>query len=666
MQLSEAKTRIVALRKEIEEHNKHYYVYDNPQISDAEYDQLMRELIQLENEFPELATDDSPTQRVGAEPLPYFEKVQHTSQMLSLGNAFNREDLLEFDQRIKKATSREQITYICELKIDGLAVSVRYRDGLYTLGATRGDGQIGENITQNVKTIRSLPLHLEQPLTLEVRGEAYLPKKEFKRINHQREQNGEPLFANPRNAAAGSLRQLDPKLAAARALDLFLYGMDEQSSTAYTTHHEMFEALKQLGLKVNPEWRMAENIDEVWDYITYWQTERNNLGYEIDGIVIKVDEHALREKLGYTAKSPRWAIAYKFPAEEASSVLEDIELTVGRTGVITPTAILQPVSLAGTTVRRASLHNEDIIREKGLLLGDHVIVKKAGDIIPEIVGVISDKRTGEETPFQMPTHCPACSSELVRLEGEVALRCINPACPAQIREGIIHFVSRKAMNIDRLGEKVISQLFAHGLIESVADLYYLEREKLLALPRMGEKSVDNILTAIEKSKQNSLERLLFGLGIRFVGEKAAKLLAQHYEKIEALIAAEEEDLLAIEEIGPKMAGSIHAYFAKPEVTTLLDRLRAAGVQMIYTGPKQTESVRNHPFAGKTFVITGTLATMSRQEAAAKLEEIGAKVTNSVSKNTDFLLAGEKAGSKRRKAEQLGIPILDETSFLAEM
>lgn len=666
MDLADAKERVETLRQQIMEHNRRYYVFDDPVISDAEYDQLMQELIQWETKFPELQTPDSPTQRVGAEPLPYFEKVEHKTQMLSLGNAFDRQDLVEFDQRIKKAAGVDQITYVCELKIDGLAVSIRFENGVYTLGATRGDGQIGENITQNVKTIRSLPLKLTEPVSLEVRGEAYLPKREFERINKLREEKGEPLFANPRNAAAGSLRQLDPKLASERALDLFLYGMDGEAAESYATHQETLQAIRKLGLKVNPEWRVAHHIDEVWDYIEHWQQKRSDLGYEIDGIVIKVDDYALREKLGFTAKSPRWAIAYKFPAEEAVSILEDIELRVGRTGVITPTAILQPVVLAGTTVKRASLHNEEMIREKGLLLGDHVVVKKAGDIIPEVVKVITTERTGEEIPFHMPTHCPECDSQLVRLEGEVALRCINPSCAAQIREGIIHFVSRGAMNIERLGEKVVIQLFEHKFISSVADLYYLQEKDLMELPRMGAKSVGNILASIEKSKSNSLERLLFGLGIRFVGSKGAKMIAQHFKTMDAIAEASEEDLLAIEEVGPKMAGSIVTYFAKDEVKELLERLKKANVNMSYTGPIGHENAKEHRFAGKIFVITGTLESMSRQEAAEKLEQLGAQVTSSVSKKTNYLLAGKKAGSKLTKAQALGVTILDEQAFLTEI
>lgn len=664
MQLAEAKKRIEELREQLQEHNIRYYVWDDPIISDAEYDSFMRELVQLETDFPELTTHDSPTQRVGAKPLPFFEKVEHTTPMLSLSNAFNRMDLEEFDGRIKKATGKEKIRYICELKIDGLAISLRYQEGIFVLGSTRGDGQTGENITQNLKTIRSLPLRLTKPVTLEVRGEAYLPKQEFERINEARLANGEAIFANPRNAAAGSLRQLNPQLAKERALDLFLYGLDGLETT-FATHKETLEELSQLGLKVNPEWTVAESIEGVWSYVEHWQAHREDLGYDIDGIVIKVDDHKLREELGTTAKSPRWAIAYKFPAEEAISVLEDIELSVGRTGVVTPTAILQSISLAGTTVRRASLHNEDMIREKGLMLRDHVVVKKAGDIIPEIVRVITEKRTGDEIPFHMPTECPECQSELVRLEEEVALRCINPACPAQIKEGIIHFVSRGAMNIEGLGEKVVGVLFEHQLIRTVADLYYLKKEDLLKLPRMGAKSVDNLLVSVELSKQNSLERLLFGLGIRFVGAKGAKMLAQHFGNLESIMQATEEELIQVEEIGSKMAASIIAYFDKPEVKQIISEFIQAGVNMEYLGIQATTDQSQY-FAGKTVVITGTLTSMSRQEAADKLAALGANVTNSISKKTDILIAGEKAGSKLTKAQGLGIIVLNEVEFLANI
>lgn len=665
--MEEAAKRVEQLRRQLEEYGYHYYVLDEPIASDAEYDQLMQELIRLEQEYPELQSPDSPTQKVGGEPLPYFEKVEHKNPMLSLGNAFDEQDLREFDERVRKAADELPVRYVCELKIDGLAVSLHYQDGRFVLGATRGDGQTGENITSNLRTIRSIPLRLKEPLTMEVRGEAFLPKKEFQRINKEREAKGEPTFANPRNAAAGSLRQLDPKLASKRALDIFLYGLEEgdlAGDHSIQSHSEGLDFLQKIGLKVNPERKVVHSPEEMMDYIQYWTENRHNLGYEIDGIVIKVDDFALRRKMGSTVKAPRWAIAYKFPAEEAITKLLDIDLTVGRTGAVTPTAILEPVQLAGTTVQRASLHNEDIIREKGIKIGDHVLVHKAGDIIPEIVGVKAEMRTGEEKDFTMPTHCPECDSELVRLEGEVVLRCINPSCPAQTREGIIHFVSRGAMNIEGLGEKVVAQLYREGLIRNVADLYYLQKDQLLKLERMGKKSVEKLLASIERSKQNSLERLLFGLGIRFVGSKGARILAENLETMDRLMEATEEELIAIPEIGPKMAGSVVAYFELSQVRQLIEQLRKAGVNFHYIGKKIEEIQRDHLFAGKTIVLTGTLSSMSRKEAQTKLEELGATVTGSVSKKTDYLIAGEKAGSKLTKAEKLGIEVLNEEKFLS--
>ncbi|MDQ0416124.1 DNA ligase (NAD+) [Croceifilum oryzae] len=665
MTIQEAGQRVEELHRLLHRYNYEYHVLDQPTIEDSEYDQLLRELVEIENRFPELLTSDSPSQRVGGTPLAHFEKVEHLSPMLSLGNAFDEQGLRDFDERIRRMTGEATIRYVCELKIDGLAVSLRYEDGRFELGATRGDGETGENITGNLKTIHSIPLRLTEPLSIEVRGEAYLPKKEFARINQQKEERGEPLFANPRNAAAGSLRQLDPKLAAERALDIFLYGMGDLSGLDIHTHTESLNFLTHLGCKVNPEFRTVDDIDGVIEYIESWQAKRPDLGYEIDGIVIKVDDLALREELGFTAKSPRWAIAYKFPAEESVTILEGIEINVGRTGVVTPTALLAPVSLAGTVVKRASLHNEDFIREKGVMIGDHVIVKKAGDIIPEVVMVLTDKRTGNEYPYEMPTHCPECQSDLVRLEGEVALRCVNPQCPAQTREGIIHFVSRGAMNIDGLGDRVVTQLFEAGLIQGVADLYTLTREQLISLERMGEKSVQNLLSAIEESKKNSLEKLLFGLGIRFVGAKGAKILAQHYLDIDAIMVATEEELIELEEIGIKMAGSIVAYFANPEVRHMIEQLRQAGVNLTFTGGAvRAAGVAESPFSGKTVVITGTLETLSRSEAGDLLETLGATVTGSVSKKTDYVIAGEKAGSKLDKAEKLGINILDEATFLS--
>ncbi len=660
----QAQSRIEQLKETINEHNYRYHVMDQPSISDYDYDKLLHELIELETEYPDLLSIDSPSQRVGGMPLPYFVTVQHVTPMLSLGNAFDESDLRDFDRKVREAAGAQPVHYVCELKIDGLAISLTYENGLFVRGATRGDGETGEDITQNVKTFRSLPLRLKEPVSLEVRGEAFLPKREFKRINEEREQEAEMLFANPRNAAAGTLRQLDPKMVSKRKLDLFVYGIGSNEDNPKATHSEGLAYLEELGLKVNQERKKFDNIDDVIEFVTKFTERRHHLPYEIDGMVIKVDDYTLQADMGYTAKSPRWAIAYKFPAEEAITILESIELSVGRTGVVTPTAILQPVSLAGTTVKRASLHNEDIIREKGIKLGDHVVVRKAGDIIPEIVRSLPEKRSGKEQDFIMPTHCPECESELFRLEDEVALRCINPSCPAHIREGIIHFVSRDAMNIDGLGEKVVKQLFDEGLIHHVADLYRLDKEELLNLERMGEKSVDNLLLAIEASKANSLERLVFALGIRLIGEKAAKVLAQTYGTLDRLMVATEEELTAIEEIGPKMAESVTTYFGTPEVLTGLDELRNVGINFDYKGTRpQQIAIGDNPFAGKTIVITGTLTEMTRQQAEEKVEQLGANVSGSVSKKTDLLIAGEKAGSKLEKATKLGVTIIDETAFI---
>jgi DNA ligase (NAD+) len=658
--------RVEELHRLLNEYNYEYYVLDKPSVPDAEYDRLMQELIALEAEYPELKTKDSPSQRVGGEVLDAFAKVEHRTPMLSLGNAFNEGDLRDFDRRVRQEVG-DDVTYVCELKIDGLAVSLRYEEGYFAQGATRGDGLIGEDITENLKTIRSLPLRLKENVTVEVRGEAFMPKKSFEILNQQRSERGEELFANPRNAAAGSLRQLDPKIAASRNLDLFVYGLANAEELGIDSHSEALDYLRELGFKTNPERRVCANIDEVIQFVTSWHEKRAQLPYEIDGMVIKVDSFEQQEQLGATAKSPRWAIAYKFPAEEVVTKLIGIELSVGRTGVVTPTAILEPVRVAGTTVQRASLHNEDLIRAKDIMIGDYVVVKKAGDIIPEVVNVLPERRTGEEVPFTMPTHCPECESELVRLDGEVALRCINPKCPAQIREGLIHFVSRNAMNIEGLGEKVIAQLFKEGLVEDVADLYTLTKEQLVNLERMGEKSAANLLNAIEASKENSLERLLFGLGIRHVGAKAAKILAQEFETMERLEKATKEELMAIHEIGEKMADSIVTYFAQPEVIDLLNELRSYGVNMTYKGPKTANVAEaDSYFAGKTVVLTGKLEKLSRNEAKEKIEQLGGKVTGSVSKNTDLVIAGADAGSKLTKARQLNIEIWDEARFLQEI
>ncbi|WP_458414923.1 NAD-dependent DNA ligase LigA [Schinkia sp. CFF1] len=666
MTLQDDTKRIDELKDLLNQYSYEYYTLDKPTVPDAEYDKLMQELLSLEEKYPELVTPDSPTQRVGGEPLASFEKVQHRVPMLSLGNAFNEGDLRDFDRRVRQEVG-DEFSYVCELKIDGLAISLHYENGLFVQGSTRGDGTVGEDITTNLRTIKTIPLRLKQNIDIEVRGEAYMPKSSFEALNKEREANGEELFANPRNAAAGSLRQLDPKIAAKRNLAIFLYGIGSTEGLPIDSHSDGLDFLEELGFKTNPERRRCATIDEVLQFIENWTEKRPTLPYEIDGIVIKVDSFEQQEQLGNTAKSPRWAIAYKFPAEEVMTRLLDIELSVGRTGVITPTAILEPVRVAGTTVKRASLHNEDLIREKDIKIGDYVIIKKAGDIIPEVVSVVEEKRTGEEQDFAMPNGCPECGSELVRLEDEVALRCINPRCHAQIREGLIHFVSRNAMNIEGLGEKVITQLFAANLIEDVADIYKLDRDELLQLERMGAKSVDNLLQAIEASKENSLEKLLFGLGIRHVGAKAAKTLAQQFETIETLQKATMEDLININEIGEKMADSIVAYFSKSEVSQLLDELTFYGVNMTYKGPKavnvdEIDSV----FAGKTVVLTGKLEQMARNDAKKELEALGAKVTGSVSKNTDIVIAGEDAGSKLAKALEFGIEVWDEARMLQEL
>lgn len=666
MDLETSKQRIQELHELLNRYNYEYHVLDQPTVPDAEYDRLMNELIKIEEAFPELKTQDSPTQRVGGQVLDAFQKVEHRTPMLSLGNAFDEQDLRDFDRRIRQAVG-DDFSYVCELKIDGLAISLLYEDGYLVRGATRGDGTIGEDITENLKTIRSIPLRVKDPVTMEVRGEAFMPRKSFEKLNEAKIQNEELPFANPRNAAAGSLRQLDPKIAAKRNLDIFVYAMTDAGEQEVEAHSESLDLLDHLGFKTNKERQKCATIEEVLAYIENWQEKRPSLAYDIDGIVIKVDAFEQQIELGTTAKSPRWAIAYKFPAEEVVTTLKDIELTVGRTGVITPTAILEPVQVAGTTVQRASLHNEDLIREKDIRIGDQVVIKKAGDIIPEVVNVITEKRTGEEQEFTMPTHCPECESELVRLEGEVALRCINPSCPAQIREGLIHFVSRNAMNIDGLGEKVITQLFKVELIKDVADLYELTKEQLIELERMGEKSADNLLKAIEASKENSLERLLFGLGIRHVGAKAAKTLAQQFDTMDKLQKATYDELVTINEIGDKMADAIVTYFSQEEVQELLSELQEAGVNMTYKGPKpvnveESDSV----FAGKTIVLTGKLEELGRSEAKAEIEALGGKVTGSVSKKTDLVIAGEDAGSKLAKANELGIEVWDEARLLIEL
>ncbi|ELG1310817.1 NAD-dependent DNA ligase LigA, partial [Listeria monocytogenes] len=647
----------------LDQYSYDYYVIDNPTVEDAEYDQKMQELLKIEEAHPEWVTPESPSKRVGGEVLEGFKKVAHDTPMLSLANAFNQEDLADFDRRIRDKVG-DDIAYMCELKIDGLAVSLQYENGKYKQGATRGDGTIGEDITANLRTIRSIPMKLQKDYSIEVRGEAFMPKRSFQKLNEIREEEGQMLFANPRNAAAGSLRQLDTKIAASRNLDIFLYAVADFGEMGVETHSAGLDMLETLGLKVNKERRLCNSLEEVYAYIEEWTEKRAGLAYDIDGIVLKLNNLEQQRQMGNTVKSPRWSIAYKFPAEEVPTKLLDIELNVGRTGVITPTAVLEPVRVAGTTVSRASLHNEDLITEKDIRIGDTVLIKKAGDIIPEVIKSITEKRSGSEEPFHMPKNCPACDSELVRLEEEVALRCINPKCPAQIKEGLIHFVSRNAMNIDGLGEKVIIQLFSQHLIKDVADLFFLSKEKLLELERMGEKSVTNLLASIQASKQNSLEKLLFGLGIRHVGAKAAKSLAIHFDTMDNLKVADKETLTSINDIGEKMADSIVTYFANEEVHDLLEELKRAGVNMTYTGPKLEDmSEEELVFAGKTVVLTGKLEKLTRNDAKALIESLGGNVSGSVSKKTDVVVAGSDAGSKLAKAEELAIPIWSEEDLI---
>lgn len=657
------KKRYEELINILDQYSYDYYVIDNPTVEDAEYDQKMQELLKIEEAHPEWVTPESPSKRVGGEVLEGFKKVAHDTPMLSLANAFNQEDLADFDRRIRDKVG-DDIAYMCELKIDGLAVSLQYENGKYKQGATRGDGTIGEDITANLRTIRSIPMKLQKDYSIEVRGEAFMPKRSFQKLNEIREEEGQMLFANPRNAAAGSLRQLDTKIAASRNLDIFLYAVADFGEMGVETHSAGLDMLETLGLKVNKERRLCNSLEEVYAYIEEWTEKRAGLAYDIDGIVLKLNNLEQQRQMGNTVKSPRWSIAYKFPAEEVPTKLLDIELNVGRTGVITPTAVLEPVRVAGTTVSRASLHNEDLITEKDIRIGDTVLIKKAGDIIPEVIKSITEKRSGSEEPFHMPKNCPACDSELVRLEEEVALRCINPKCPAQIKEGLIHFVSRNAMNIDGLGEKVIIQLFSQHLIKDVADLFFLSKEKLLELERMGEKSVTNLLASIQASKQNSLEKLLFGLGIRHVGAKAAKSLAIHFDTMDNLKVADKEILTSINDIGEKMADSIVTYFANEEVHDLLEELKRAGVNMTYTGPKLEDmSEEELVFTGKTVVLTGKLEKLTRNDAKALIESLGGNVSGSVSKKTDVVVAGSDAGSKLAKAEELAIPIWSEEDLI---
>ncbi len=628
-----------------------YYTSDNPSVSDSEYDRLYRELVELETAYPKQVLADSPTHRVGGKVLDGFEKYSHQYPLYSLQDAFSREELEAFDARVRKEVANP--TYICELKIDGLSISLTYEKGILVAGATRGDGSIGENITENLKRVKDIPLTLPEELDITVRGECYMPRASFDQVNQARQENGEPEFANPRNAAAGTLRQLDTAVVAKRNLATFLY--QEASPSTRDSQEKVLKHLEQLGFVVNPKRILAENIDEIWDFIQKVGQERENLPYDIDGVVIKVNDLASQEELGFTVKAPKWAVAYKFPAEEKEAQLLSVDWTVGRTGVVTPTANLTPVQLAGTTVSRATLHNVDYIAEKDIRKDDTVIVYKAGDIIPAVLRVVESKRVSEEK-LDIPTNCPSCDSDLLHFEDEVALRCINPRCPAQIMEGLIHFASRDAMNITGLGPSIVEKLFAANLVKDVADIYRLKEENFLLLEGVKEKSASKLYQAIQASKENSAEKLLFGLGIRHVGSKASQLLLQHFHSIENLAQADPDEVASIESLGGVIANSLQTYFATEGSEILLRELREAGVNLDYKG--QTV-VADAALSGLTVVLTGKLERLKRSEAKNKLESLGAKVTGSVSKKTDLVVAGADAGSKLQKAQELGIEVRDE-------
>lgn len=668
MTREEAERRVLELAEQIRHHEYLYYVLDQPEISDYEFDQLMRELKELEEAYPDLRRPDSPTQRVGGQAASDFAKVHHEPPMLSLDNAFSADELREFDQRVRSLVGDEPVEYVCELKIDGLSISLRYENGVFVQGATRGDGVTGEDVTENLKTIGSIPLRLQPvdgilPAVMVVRGEAYMEKRVLEALNQELERQGKPLLQNPRNAAAGGLRQKNPQKTRERRLDSFLYYLVEADGFSVTTQWEAMELMERFHFKVNPHRRLVTSIEGAVEWTQEWREKRYELPYEIDGLVFKVNSLAQRQRLGATAKFPRWAIAYKFPAEEKETVVEGISLEVGRTGVVTPSADLRPVRIAGTTVKRATLHNEDNIRNKDVRVGDTVVVRKAGEIIPEVVRVVLEKRPPGTEPWRFPETCPTCGAELVRVEGEAAVRCPNSLCPAQQYRAILHFASRDAMNIEGLGEALVQSLLDDGLIADAADLYFLHRHRdaLVSMERMGEKSVDNLLMAIDNTRQNPVYRLVYALGIRHVGERAARLLADHFGSVDAIIAASAAELQAIPGLGPKIAESVVAYFQSPKAQALLAKLREAGVNMV--GEKRTAPVEG-PLTGATVVVTGTLSRWGRKEIETLIQELGGKASGSVSKKTTFVLAGEAAGSKLEKARSLGVPVLSEEEFVA--
>ena len=666
MTREEAKKRLEELRELINYHNYRYYVLDDPEIPDAEYDRLMQELLELERQFPDLVTPDSPSQRVGAPPREEFETVPHSVPMLSLDNAFSEEDIREFDERVHRLLGVSgPIEYVAEPKLDGLGVELVYENGVLTVGSTRGDGYVGENVTENLKTIKSIPLRLltrwlPAPERLEVRGEVIMQKEAFRRLNREREERGEPPFANPRNAAAGSVRQLDPRVTASRPLDMYCYGYGQIiGGPDFKTHWEVLEAFKKWGLKVNPLNELCKGIDQVVDYYRRMTEKREELPYEADGVVVKVNSLEYQARLGMKTRSPRWAIAWKFEAHQEITQVVDIVAQVGRTGTLTPVAILKPVRVGGVVVSRATLHNQDEIDRLDVRIGDWVIVQRAGDVIPEIVSVVKSRRTGKEKPYHLPDRCPVCGAKVVRMPGEVAYRCTNASCPAQLKERILHFASKRAMDIDGLGEKLVDQLVDKGLVKDVADLYFLKKEDLMKLERMGEKSAENLLRAIEESKSRSLDRLLYGLGIRYVGEHMARVLIDHFGSIEALKNASYEDLIQIPEVGPVVAESVVTFFRQPENLKLLEKLKKAGIRL---EQKPEERKKSDLLAGKTFVFTGALKSFTRDEAQRIVEELGGRAASSVSRRTDYVVVGENPGSKAERARQLGIPMITEEEF----
>jgi DNA ligase, NAD-dependent len=659
-----ASKRIGDLRKIIEYHNKRYYQQDDPEISDSEYDRLMRELQELELQYPDENIASSPTQRVGAAPLTKFASFSHPSAMLSLANAFSNEEIIEFDSRIKRLAGVDKISYVAEPKLDGLAVNLIYENGFFTRGATRGDGATGEDVTQNLKTISSLSLKMKNngekpiPSFIEIRGEVYIEREPFQKLNRRRMEEGEEPFANPRNAAAGSLRQLDSRITARRPLNIFFYGIGNIRGINFSTHGEVLQTLSRWGFPVNKLIEQAQDINVCIQYFEHIGNIRKSLPYEIDGIVLKVNDLALQNVLGNVSRNPRWALACKFPAAQETTVIKDIIVQVGRIGALTPVAIMQPVNVGGVMVSRATLHNEDEIIKKDIRIGDTVVIQRAGDVIPEVVKVIPEKRTGREKKFKMPKHCPECNSQIVRLEGEVAHRCVNMSCPAQLKEHIRHFASRGAMDIEGLGGKVSAQLFDTKLIADPADLYFLTRDKLLELDRQAEKSAQNLIDAIQRSKNPSLNKFIYALGIRHVGERTAKLLAEHFGSMENLMAAKVEDLTAINEIGPEIAASIVEFFHERKNIDVMAKFTKAGVT-----PQRKEIAGNTPLQDKSFVFTGTMESIGRNEAKALVENLGGTVLSSVTKNTTYVVAGSEPGSKLDKANSSGITVLNEEEFL---